>query len=137
MGVANRIKKGLEIIFNKSSDRQTIELNNLYQFLGIDPNKHKNALSEATYFACMKVLREAIGKMPLKLLRYNERNGVETAREHPLYNIVANRPNPYMTATTFWSTVENNRNHYGNAYVWIQGAGENMKLWIFLLNQLA
>ena len=35
-----------------------------------------------------------------------------------------------MTSSTFWSTVEFNRNHYGNAYVWIQGAGKNMKLWI-------
>jgi hypothetical protein len=35
-----------------------------------------------------------------------------------------------MTASVFWSTVEYNRNHYGNAYVWIQGAGQDMKLWI-------
>lgn len=25
-----------------------------------------------------------------------------------------------MTPSTFWATVENNRNHYGNAYVWIR-----------------
>jgi HK97 family phage portal protein len=78
----------------------------------------------------MKVLSEAIGKLPLKLLKYNEKNGVETARKHALYNILNARPNPYMTSTTFWSTVEYNRNHYGNAYVWIQGAGENLKLWV-------
>jgi len=35
-----------------------------------------------------------------------------------------------MTASIFWSTVEYNRNHYGNAYVWIQGVGDNQKLWI-------
>ena len=35
-----------------------------------------------------------------------------------------------MTATHFWSTVEYNRNHHGNAYVWITGAGQKTKLWI-------
>ena len=30
------------------------------------------------------------------------------------------RPNPVMTPSTFWSTIEVNCEHYGNAYVWIQ-----------------
>lgn len=121
--------------FNKS-DRQTVELNNLYKFLGIDPDEDDRAISEATYFACMKVLSEGIGKLPLKLLRYNDKNGVETARKHALYYALSSRPNPYMTATNFWSTVEYNRNHYGNAYVWIQGAGKNLKLWILPSTQV-
>ena len=129
MNIFKRLLIACKTIFNKS-DRQTIELNNLYKFLGIDPDKDERVLSEATYFACMKVLSEAIGKLPLKLLRYNDRNGVETARRHPLYYVLHDRPNPYMTASTFWSTVEYNRNHYGNAYVWIQGAGKDTKLWI-------
>ena len=114
----------------KSTDRESIELNNLYKFLGIDASADRSILSEATYFACLKVLSEAVGKLPLKLLRYNERSGVDTIRNHALYSIVHDRPNPYMTASSFWSTVEYNRNHYGNAYVWIQGAGERIKLWI-------
>ena len=129
MKLTKRLKSAWKLIFNKS-DRETIELNNLYKFLGINPNEDEKVLSEATYFACMKVLSESVGKLPLKLLRYNEKNGVETARKHPLFNILYSRPNPYMTASTFWSTVEYNRNHYGNAYVWIQGAGKDMKLWI-------
>ena len=129
MEFSKRLLTAWKMIINKS-DRETVELNNLYRFLGIDPDKDERVLSEATYFACMKVLSEAIGKLPLKLLKYNDRNGVETARTHPLYRILHDRPNPYMTASTFWSTVEYNRNHYGNAYVWIQGAGQNMKLWI-------
>lgn len=113
----------------RANTRRTIELNNLYQFLGIDRDE-VSELSEATYFNCMKVLSEAIGKLPLKLLRYNENQGVETARNHPLYYVLHDRPNPYMTASTFWSTVEYNRNHYGNAYVWIKGAGADTTLWI-------
>ena len=129
MKFTKRVKSAVNILFNKST-RETIELNNLYSFLGINPDQDERALSEATYFACMKVLSEAIGKLPLKLLKYNDKNGVETARNHYLYNLLHSRPNPYMTASTFWSAVEANRNHYGNAYVWIQGAGKNMRLWI-------
>ncbi|MDD2952488.1 MAG: phage portal protein [Parabacteroides sp.] len=110
--------------------RSTIELNNLLDFLGVDKRKPR-AINEATYFACMKVLSEAIGKLPLKVLKNDMVNGgVMTAYDHPLYNVLRTRPNPYMTSTSFWSTVEFNCNHYGNAYVLIDGAGENMKLWI-------
>lgn len=129
MNIFKRFTTAVRVIFNKS-DRETVELNNLYKFLGIDPGSDEKVLSEATYFACLKILSEAIGKMPLKLLRYNDKNGVITMRKHPLYQVLHDRPNPYMTATSFWSTVEYNRNHWGNAYVWIQGAGKNLKLWI-------
>lgn len=109
--------------------RETRELNALMDWLGII-GKQTKAMSEATYFACMKVLAEAVGKLPLKLLRYTGKNGVTNAREHPLYSIIKNRPNPYMTSTVFWSTVEYNRNHHGNAYALITGAGASMQLWI-------
>jgi HK97 family phage portal protein len=132
---SKRLSSAFKLLFNKS-DRETVELNNLYRFLGIDPDRDERVLSEATYFACLKILSEAIGKMPLKLLRYNEKNGVVTMRQHYLYKILHDRPNPYMTSTSFWSTVEYNRNHYGNAYVWIQGAGKNLKLWILPSNQV-
>ena len=89
-----------------------------------------SAMSEATYFACLKVLSESLGKLPLKLQQVTKDGGVIKAYDHPLYNVLALRPNPYMTATHFWSTVEYNRNHYGNAYVWIRGAGSNLSLWI-------
>ena len=78
----------------------------------------------------MKVLSETIGKLPLKILQHNENKGVSTLRDHHLYTLLHDRPNPYMTASIFWSTVEYNRNHYGNAYVWIQGVGDEQKLWI-------
>lgn len=122
--------------FNKSvGGRSTVELNRLLDFLGLSDTKEDN-LSEATYFACLKVLSESIGKLPLKLLQYNERNGVTNARYHALYKVLHDRPNPYMTSTVFWSTIEYNRNHYGNAYAWIQGAGNKTQLWILPSNEV-
>lgn len=116
-------------IINKGSNKN-IELNDLYKFLGIDADAGSNNLSEATYFSCLKVLSESIGKLPLKILQHNENRGVTTLRDHYLYTLLHDRPNPHMTASIFWSTVEYNRNHYGNAYVWIQGVGDNQNLWI-------
>ena len=114
---------------------QLVEWQNLAAWLGI-ADTSEDALSEATYFACMKVLSEAIGKLPLKLLKHTDRDGVISARDHPLWRVVHDRPNPYMTSTVFWSTVEFNRNHYGNAYAWIEGAGNNTRLWILPSNDV-
>lgn len=93
-----------------------------------------DTLSEATYFSCLKVLSESIGKLPLKLQRQTATGGVIKAYKHPLYNALSTRPNPYMTSTHFWSTVEYNRDHYGNAYVWVRGAGTKTTLWILPSN---
>lgn len=129
MKLGKRVKTAWKVLTNKSTN-PSVSLNELYHFLGIDPNTDEDALAEATYFACIKLLSEALGKLPLKLLRYNERNGVVAQRDHPFYRILHDRPNPYMTASAFWSTVEYYRNDRGNAYVWIRGAGEKMTLWI-------
>ncbi len=127
MKLKERIKTAYRILTNKTS--QDIEMQQLIDFLGLRGTKEK-ALSEATYFACLKVLSESVGKLPLKLLQHNEDGGVITARGHPLYFALHDRPNPYMTSTTFWSTMEQNRNHYGDAYAWIKGAGKKTTLWI-------
>lgn len=126
MKITKRFKNAYKAFKSNSTD---IELDQLLDFLGLKGVK-KEDLSEATYFACLKVLSESIGKLPLKLLKYTDKNGVKAARDHPLYRILKERPNPYMTASTFWSTVEYNRNHFGNAYVLIDGAGKDTKLWI-------
>lgn len=100
----------------------------LADFLGIDKNMDKDARSEATYFACLKILSEAVGKLPLKLLQKTKKDGVIEATKHPLYNVVRNRPNRFMTSTTFWSTNEYYRDHFGNAVSMIVGYGKDMQL---------
>lgn len=123
----NKMKKAFRKTKNKQD--QDIALRQLLNFLGID-GKNEKALSEVTYFTCLKLLCESVGKVPLKIFKYESDGGVVTARGHPLYFTIHDRPNPYMTATTFWGTMENNRNHYGDAYAWIKGAGKKMSLWI-------
>ena len=125
----------MSIFKRKAQKSETLTLNQLLDFLGI-ASTDTSHLSEATYFACLKVLSESIGKLPLKLLQSTPSKGIKEAYQHPLYNVLRTRPNPYMTSTGFWSTVEYNRNHYGNAYCLITGAAKDLKLWILPSNQV-
>lgn len=90
----------------------------LLEWLGIRDTPRK-VIGEVTYFTCLKMLSETLGKMPVKLYRQTAA-GVVEAGANAAYTLLRTRPNPQMTPSTFWGTVENNRNHHGNAYVWIQ-----------------
>ena len=102
----------------------------LAEFLGVDDApERREALSEATYYTCLKVLSESFGKMPCKVVQKDAGQGSRAAREHPAWRAVALRPNPYMTAAGFWATMEMNRSHYGNAYALIDRRGGGLRLW--------
>lgn len=90
----------------------------LRQWLGIDDDiTTPKALSETTYFTCLKVLSETMGKMPLKLYEEDATGGRVRA---DAVDVLLYRPNSVMTPSTFWSAMEANCQHYGNAYAWIQ-----------------
>ena len=91
----------------------------LLEFLGLDPAARGGVESEAVYFACLKVLSEAKGKLPLKIQQADAKQGIRVAREHPYYRMLNERPNRYMSASVFWSYLELCRNHHGNGYAWI------------------
>lgn len=118
--------------FRNTTITESIDLNDsrLISWLGISKDVKKDKLSEATYFACLKIMSESIGKLPLKMYKDTDK-GVNKSDKEDMYNLLKLRPNPYMTSSIFWSTVEMNRNHYGNAYVWCRHKGvELMDLWI-------
>lgn len=108
------------------STREGREWIELAEWLGIDPSI-RNAMQEATYYACIRILRETVGKMPIRLMQTMEDGGIRTAMEHPLYRTLAVRPNPYVPAVSFWSSIEQDREHEGNAYVLKTGAGTARK----------
>lgn len=110
-------------------EREQIALNQLLNFLNIEYDKSR--MAEITYFTCMKVLSEAISKLPLNLQRVTDKNGIVDMTGDTLWQTVRVRPNPYMTPSSFWTAVENCRNHYGNAYVHIdRTTDKGVRLWI-------
>lgn len=120
MNIFDRVKAWASRRRAKSAaaSAERLTLNQLLDFLGVH-NASADALSEATYFACLKVLSEAVGKLPMKIQQYTQGSGIRIAREHPFYRTLNERPNRHMTASVFWSTMELCRLHYGNAYAWI------------------
>lgn len=79
----------------------------------------KKPESEVTYFTCLKMLSETLAKMPIKYYQKTDK-GILEGEPTDTSKLLTKRPNPFMTPTTFWNTVEINRNHYGNAYVYIR-----------------
>lgn len=61
-----------------------------------------------------------MGKMPLKFYQEDESGGRVRAPTNNAADMLMYRPNPIMSPAIFWSTLEANCEHYGNAYVWIQ-----------------
>jgi HK97 family phage portal protein len=90
----------------------------LLEWLGINGDYEET--SEATYFTCLRLLSEAIGKMPIKYYQDTPDRGKVRAEADSLTALLSVRPNPVMTPSQFWASVELNCEHHGNSYVWIQ-----------------
>jgi len=71
---------------------------------------------------CLNVRGETIGSLPCSVLRYTD-TGPQADYLHPVYRLLHDRPNAYMTAFDFWSTVEKLKHIYGNAFVLIDNDG--------------
>ena len=112
-----------------TSSSEQLTLNQLLNWLGVH-DVSGEALSEATYFACIKVLSESIGKLPLRLMQSTPNSGVTPLRHHRYYRMLNERPNRFMSASVFWTYMEYCRNHYGNAYALIDTHDpEHPQLW--------
>ena len=102
----------------KNSETVGLDDERLLEWLGVDTGNPK-AINEATYFTCLKMLSETMGKLPL---HYYQRSKDGRIRAEPtdMTRLLCIRPNEYMTPTTLWTTTEFLCQEYGNAYIWIQ-----------------
>lgn len=104
--------------------------------------QRRGVWSEITYFTCLKTLAETLGKLPWKVYKTGD-NGIQESGRKDAIRVLKYRPNPFMTPTIFWSTIEMNRNHMGNGYAYIErrferkrygGSYEIKNLWIMPSN---
>lgn len=96
---------------------RTLNSQSFLESLGL--RRKRKPTSEVTYFTCLKMLSETLAKMPIKYYQKTDK-GIVEADQTDTSKLLTKRPNPFMTPTTFWNTVEINRNHYGNAYVYMR-----------------
>jgi len=112
------------------------------RIMGIDPSSAGDKLSEITYFTCLKNLSEIMGKLEIKKYKIDEKKGKERVLDTRLNYLLNTEPNPYYTASTFKQSIELNRNHHGNAYVYQERQetgklkGELKHLWILPSDQV-
>lgn len=130
MGIVNTIQNGVKRLFNIKNETETYDINSEEVYKMLTGGNTGENLSEITYFTCIKMLSESLGKLTLKFYKETEK-GVIKGNDNQVYRLLKTRPNPYMTPSIFWSTIEFNRNHYGNAYAWARWfRGKLIDLWI-------
>lgn len=97
----------------------TLKDKELAEWLGIGVGVSKDKLSEVTYFTCLKMLSETMGKLPMKYYQETNRGKIR-ADPDDMTRLLKVRPNPVMTPTDLFTACELNCQHYGNGYIWIQ-----------------
>lgn len=97
---------------------------------GTSINNPDASMKLSAVFACVRILAETMGELPLILY---ERNGISKSRavNHYLYSLLHDRPNPLMTAFEFRETVQGHLALWGNAYIELDydARGRVMEFW--------
>lgn len=90
----------------------------------------RSALSDPTVFACVRVLADTVGQLPLKVYR-RQGNGAQPDRKHPLYTLLHDLPNPEMTAFEMQAAMTGHLALWGNAFAEVERnkVGEIKGLW--------
>ncbi|EFD04331.1 phage portal protein, HK97 family [Peptostreptococcus anaerobius 653-L] len=102
---------------NKETDSEkTVSLSEINEYFRRKDEGVGSDLSEVTYFTCLKVLSESLGKLSIHL-KDGDGNKV---KDNGVLELLALRPNPFMSSVTFKTLMEFNRNHYGNAYAYLR-----------------
>lgn len=109
-------------LFRKDDHARILTSQQLAEYLAQGSSTHAGvtvtpakALTYAPVFACVRVLSESVGVLPLHLIE--RRNGVRRrAEDHPLYRLLHFAPNGFQTATEFWQWAVACLALRGNAY---------------------
>lgn len=110
MGFFNKIKN----VFTE--DTNTIKLSDINAYFESHNINVENDLSEVTYYTCLKVLSESLGKLSIHL---KDGDGIKV-ENHDALKLLKVRPNSFMSPSSLKTLLEYNRNHYGNSYAYIK-----------------
>ncbi len=109
--------------------------NNIFQEFGVGVNQPNISVASAqklsVVFTCLNVLGETLGSLPCDVKQYTDKGRI-VASTNPVYRLLHDRPNPFCTAFTFWSSTHKLKKAWGNAYIEIQrdNNAEPVALWI-------
>src|SRR5690348_10027835 len=99
----------------------------------------ENALRITGWFACVRIISSAIGKTPfITYQRGDAGKGKERATGHPVYSLLHDQPNPFMTPMEWKKAVQAHLLSWGNGFNMIErnGAGNIVALWPMYPNRV-
>lgn len=80
----------------------------------------QTALSIPPFFHAIDLISSTMGKIPTYLYRESSTGGREKAKNHPIYDLLLRRPNPYQSAQQFKAQIYANAITVGNGFGYIQ-----------------
>ena len=103
---------------------------------GTDVNEY-TALNYSAVFSAISLIAGTIGSLPLHLYKLNDK-GKEKAFNHPLYDVLHSKANPYMTAMNYREAAAAHVVSWGNSYSEIgrDRAGRVTSLWLITPNRV-
>lgn len=84
---------------------------------GLNINEY-TALGTSAAYACIRLLSETLAQLPLHVYRRTDQ-GSEIDRNHILYKLLHDTPNPWMTSYTWRNSVQSHTAGWGNGYSFI------------------
>ena len=136
----NTIKQLWSKLIRSPVENSTIPTNRFY-FGNSSAGKNVNersAMQMTAVYACVRILAESVASLPLHLYSSNEDGNKEKAKEHPLYFLLHDEPNPEMTSFIFRETLMTHLLLWGNAYAQIirNGKGEVISIYPLMPNKM-
>jgi HK97 family phage portal protein len=125
-----KLKRATEWLLN-SKDPELLRLFGAQPtYAGVDVSE-TTALNLTTVYSCIDLMASTIASLPLNVYR-RTKDGKERLPEHPLYTMLHDRVNPFMTSFSFRQAAVGHLLGWGNSYSEIQfgGRGEPIALWL-------
>lgn len=76
----------------------------------------ESAMQQATVYSCVNVLSRTLGQLPCHLYRNMGGKRKEKADSHPVYELLHDQPNEWMTAPEFWGMCMHSLGLRGNFF---------------------
>lgn len=115
LGLLARARRGADVSWSPLDDRWYTSIGGMRADSGATVVPEA-ALSIAVVYRAINVLAHAVASVPLVIYRRLPDEGKERAREHPQYDLLHDRPNPWMTSFRWRHLVETQAILYGNHY---------------------
>lgn len=136
----NPIKQLWSKLIRSSVENRTIP-NNRFYFGNSSAGKNVNersAMQMTAVYACVRILAESMASLPLHVYHLNDEGNKQRARDHPLYYLLHDEPNPEMTSFILRETLMTHLLLWGNAYAQLirNGKGEVIAIYPLMPNKM-